>query len=48
MHRYLSNYLLLTVFTSLLILSSHNAFCRLEIGAKGGYDSNIDRAVEGE
>jgi hypothetical protein len=47
MHRYQSNFLLLTVFTSLFILLSHNAFAGFEIGAKAGYDSNIDRAVEG-
>jgi hypothetical protein len=47
MHRYQSNFLLLTVFASLFILLSHNAFAGFEIGAKAGYDSNIDRAVEG-
>lgn len=47
MHRCQSNFILLTVFTSLFILLSHNAFAGFEMGAKEGYDSNIDRAVEG-
>jgi hypothetical protein len=47
MHRYHFNFLLLTVFTSLFILLSHDVFAGWEIGAKAGYDSNIDRAVEG-
>jgi hypothetical protein len=34
------------IITFTIILFSHNAFSGFEIGAKGGFDSNIDRAVE--
>ncbi len=47
MHRYHFNLLLLTVLASIFILSSHDVFAGWETGAKAGYDSNIDRAVEG-
>ena len=47
MHRYHFNSTLLTIFGSILFLLSPDAFAGWEIGAKAGYDSNIDRAVDG-
>jgi len=47
MYRYQIKFLLLAVLTSLFILLSYEAFAGAEIGAKAGYDSNIDRAVGG-
>ncbi len=46
MCRYRFNFILLTLFTSLFFLLSANAFAGFEVGAKSGFDSNIDRAVE--
>lgn len=47
MHRNHLNFIFLTLFSSISILISTSAFAGVEIGAKVGYDSNIDRAVDG-
>lgn len=47
MHRNYLNFILSALFTSIFILASIDAFAGWETGAKAGYDSNIDRAVEG-
>jgi hypothetical protein len=47
MHRSRLNFILSTLISCMFTLLSHNAFAGWETGAKAGYDSNIDRAVDG-
>lgn len=47
MPRHHFNFILSTLFTSIFLLLSLDAFAGWETGAKAGFDSNVDRAVEG-
>jgi hypothetical protein len=47
MHCHNFNFIFSTLFTYIFFSISPNAFARVETGAKAGFDSNIDRAVEG-
>ena len=41
------SFILLTLFISIFFFKSPYAFARWEAGAKAGFDSNIDRAIDG-